>query len=333
MIVAMMRERNIGIDILKFLAVLMITNSHLEFMYVKFSWLATGGTLGNVLFFFCSGFTLFLKPISRAADFPNWYKRRINRIYPVVLAVAIIRCTFFDFHRDIDWIIIHGGRWFVTYIMVYYVFIYFAGLYLRRHINLLLVAVSLATCVWFFAMDRPFPFNMYGDDKVYLTWPLYFIFMLLGAQVGMNCSDKHPAGGRQWLYLAAALLSIGAFYGICGLSGRVESLAWTHVFSFVPLLIVVYSFYMWGQGDFAKRLYNNRIGHFIICFVGGLCLEIYLIQNSLFTEKLNFLFPLNIPIFLVIVVVAAYLVRCLARLISQTFNDAPYDWKAIVKLY
>lgn len=58
----MMKDRNIGIDILKFLAVLLITNSHMELLYGKYSVMATGGTIGDVLFFFCSGFTLFMKP-------------------------------------------------------------------------------------------------------------------------------------------------------------------------------------------------------------------------------------------------------------------------------
>ena len=112
-------QRNVGIDFLKFFAVLMITNSHMGLLYGKYEMLATGGAIGNILFFFCSGFTLFLKPFNSASEFPDWYKRRFNRIYPAILAVAIVKCTFFDFHRDINWIILHGGRWFITYIMVY----------------------------------------------------------------------------------------------------------------------------------------------------------------------------------------------------------------------
>lgn len=65
-----MKERNIGIDILKFFAALLITNSHMELLYGKYSILATGGAIGDVLFFFCSGFTLFL---GRMGRFDNWY--------------------------------------------------------------------------------------------------------------------------------------------------------------------------------------------------------------------------------------------------------------------
>lgn len=101
-----MKERNISIDILKCLAALLITNSHMELLYGKYSALATGGAIGDVLFFFCSGFTLFL---GRQGRFDNWYKRRINRIYPTVFAWAILGCFFFGYQNDMKNTLIHGG--------------------------------------------------------------------------------------------------------------------------------------------------------------------------------------------------------------------------------
>ena len=56
----MVRERDNSIDIVKFLAVLMIINSHADMMYPHLKILATGGAVGDCLFLFCSGFTLFL---------------------------------------------------------------------------------------------------------------------------------------------------------------------------------------------------------------------------------------------------------------------------------
>lgn len=38
-----MKQRDVSIDILKFFAVLLITNSHMDALYAKFSMLATGG--------------------------------------------------------------------------------------------------------------------------------------------------------------------------------------------------------------------------------------------------------------------------------------------------
>jgi len=44
-----MKERKVSIDILKCLAAILITNSHMQMLYPKFSFLATGGAVGDVL--------------------------------------------------------------------------------------------------------------------------------------------------------------------------------------------------------------------------------------------------------------------------------------------
>lgn len=76
-------KRDKSIDFLMFWAVLLVVNSHLEGMYVvPFKPLATGGIIGDALFFFCSGYKLFLGHFDR---FDNWYKRRVVRVYPSLL--------------------------------------------------------------------------------------------------------------------------------------------------------------------------------------------------------------------------------------------------------
>lgn len=50
-----MQPRNVSIDILKCLAAIIITNSHMDILYPCCKALATGGAIGDALFFFCSG--------------------------------------------------------------------------------------------------------------------------------------------------------------------------------------------------------------------------------------------------------------------------------------
>lgn len=87
-----MNERDYSIDILKFLAVFLIINSHMDALYVKYDMLATGGAIGDVLFLFASGYTLLLS--KRNLSFGNWYKRRINRIYPSVFVCTVMGALF-----------------------------------------------------------------------------------------------------------------------------------------------------------------------------------------------------------------------------------------------
>lgn len=81
-----MKQRDIAVDIVKFFAVFLIINSHADACYPKFSALATGGAIGDSLFMFVSGFTLYL---GKQICFDNYYKRRINRIYPSAFAATL----------------------------------------------------------------------------------------------------------------------------------------------------------------------------------------------------------------------------------------------------
>ena len=82
-----MKQRDLSIDILKFIACIAITNSHYDEVYGPLYSLATGGAIGDILFFFASGFTIFL---SNSGQFFDYYKRRIKRIYPTIFAWALM---------------------------------------------------------------------------------------------------------------------------------------------------------------------------------------------------------------------------------------------------
>ena len=53
----MEKKRDFRIDVMKFLAIFLIVNSHSDIAYPRYSMLATGGAIGDCLF--CSGYTLF----------------------------------------------------------------------------------------------------------------------------------------------------------------------------------------------------------------------------------------------------------------------------------
>ena len=71
------------------LAVLLVTNSHLEAFY-PLSFLADGGLIGLALFFAASGFGLAMSPRTRSTSFGTWMWRRLKRIYPAVLLTVLL---------------------------------------------------------------------------------------------------------------------------------------------------------------------------------------------------------------------------------------------------
>ena len=72
----MQDSRLYSLDFLKFVAALMITNSHFQPLYEDVSpSLATYGVHGNALFFFVSGFLLMMGfERKKVHGFLNWYK-------------------------------------------------------------------------------------------------------------------------------------------------------------------------------------------------------------------------------------------------------------------
>lgn len=142
----MIQHRNIALDILKFFAVVLITNSHFDNQYVYAKGLATGGAIGDALFFFISGYSLFLGRVGR---FDNWYKRRIRRIYPSVFSLAILTSMLHLSGYDMFHVLLYGGEWFVSCIMLYYIVLYFIRRYFVERLNCCYVAVAIILLVWY----------------------------------------------------------------------------------------------------------------------------------------------------------------------------------------
>lgn len=331
------RPINISIDILKFIAAILITNSHMEILYVDpFKSIATGGSIGNGLFFFCSGFTLFLGRIGR---FDNWYKRRINRIYPSVFAWAIISAAFFSVNRNMVDVILYGGHWFVSCIMIYYAVLYFVRRFAMEKLSLIFVLSAIIVlavylyCVItknYFIGIGSFESEKWITGATYFKWVYYFLFMLMGAMFGIS--------KKQWNYnLLPDLVKLGTcivlFYGVFFLGKKIQIIETFQIISLVPLLGTMFYFYKVANSDLLTKIYNNKYSGAVIKTIAGLCLEIYLVQFVLFTDKMNGIFPANLLIMFIIILVMAYIVRSVSRIFAQTFKDQDYDWKEIVKLY
>ena len=324
-----MKNRDYSIDILKFLAVFLIINSHMDALYVKYSILATGGAIGDVLFLFASGYTLLLS--KRNLRFDNWYKRRINRIYPSVL-VCVVMGALLRNENSLTLSALWGGE-FIVAIMTYYILIYWIKKYAIKFIPHIIaftgIIALLVYILWFPYKYETGERGMYGITTLF-RWIPYFAFMLFGSWMGLRRSALKFKPVMDFLLMIVCLV---VFYGIQLSAKKYPSIAPYQVITLFPLMGIVFYFYKWCNADFWKKLYSNKLGHLLVMTISGLCLESYLIQYSVFTTKMNGIFPLNLPIMIVIVLLVSFLCKCLSRLFSQTFKDGDYDWKEIVKLY
>ena len=322
-----MRQRNPSIDILKFFAALLITNSHMGMLYPEsLARLSTGGAIGDVLFFFCSGFTLFL---GRGGNFFNWYKRRINRIYPTVLIWAAIMAFGFGVRMGMDFTILHGGGWFVSCIMIYYVIMYFVRRYFVNRLKWVFGAACVAAIGWYLTEDSSTIF-MYGET--YFKWCHYFLFMLAGAICGLRMKEQGIVNHSVSCNILLLTISLVLFYGLQFVGTKNLLVAHLQILTLVPLMGITLSMYRLCCEGWLIRFYQHKWAHRIMYSVSALCLEIYVCQGFVFNTSWNYLFPLNILVNFVMVVAMAYCVKVASNWFSQTFKDEDYDWKRMLRL-
>ena len=105
------------------------------------------------------------------------------------------------------------------------------------------------------------------------------------------------------------------------------------IISLFPLLGMTFYFYKLGSTKIMRNIYNHKIFGTVIKIIGGLTLEIYLVQSSLLTDKMNDFFPLNLFVMFIIIVIVAYILRCASKLFSQIFKEQDLDYKEIFRLY
>lgn len=327
--VSVAEDRDRSIDLLKCAAVLCIFNAHSTMLYPKWQWLSTGGYVGDALFFFCSGFTLLMNGGRGLCRFDHWYKRRLSRMWPSCLAWGIV--AYFAFGRVIGVKAALWGQigWFVHCILIFYALIWLIGRYCMRWMKTLFVLSCVCACLMLTA-DQYFGFP---DGRLW-SYPFFFPVMLLGALVGSEPRSYATNTRGGGMLAVQTLVAFLLFSGVIALGTRIKSipqLRYFQVAGFPLVLLFVISFYR-AASVFAERVPKGAWKP--ILWVGGLCLDFYLVKWSFITGRLTFMFPLNIPVVLFYLLVLAYLNRSLGRIIQQTMERGkkPYDWHEIFKL-
>lgn len=309
----MVKERNIAIDVLKVFAVLLVMNSHMSMCYPRYSILASGGAIGDALFFFASGFTLFL---GKSMRFDNWYKRRINRIYPSILATAIFVYVVWNYSENIGDILLGKRYWFIGCILIYYVLLYPIKEYHdgKYAFHCLILGGAICVAIYFSFFNNGISFYRGGIYRCFA----YFLIMLQGAIMGRNMDDyryKH-------IHILFLLISIGLWYGLFFIGKN----SWFLLVSFIPLFGVTRYLYFICCAPVFNRLYIRKYVGNALYIVSQLCLEVYLVQKFVFTDTLNHIFPWNIPVIMLCVIIVAYMIKIISNFISQTFKTEPYEW-------
>jgi len=197
------------ITLLKFVAILMITNSHSKWMYPdSLQSLACGGAWGCAIFFFCSGFTM---ANIRTDCFWKYLLKRVVRIYPVIWIWYLLT---FSIQEDFTWkYMLWPKYWFIQAILTFYVFFYFCMKWLKPFISLVILGCLIAAAtIYYYADHSAWMIDLtYQKDKI--TWYYYFGLMLFGAFLRLRMSREKKEGCSTFRIFIIPL-SFVACYGV-----------------------------------------------------------------------------------------------------------------------
>lgn len=309
---------------LRAVACILITNSHQEEVY-PIRVFASGGLLGDVIFFAISGYCLYSL---KKQSFGKWYFKRLKRVYlPVWLTAGTLILT--NVYGNIGWkrvleLMIYPTHYhFVASILVLYIFFFFVMKFInytpgkedRR-----LMGVSVGIVALFFVLYYTiYDFSYYHIDDVNgkMIWCLFMLSMLIGAYFRRNEKKYINKGGIvPWI----ATTFCGVLYITTKLTiskGVIPvSLQWINQVTIVFLLICIFRCFI-GIEDKLKVLPSSVKAPFE--FIANMAFELYLAQAVIiptFNTGID-TFPRNFIIVISITFLFAWLVHIITDAILQ----------------
>lgn len=309
---------------LKALAAVLIVNSHFDRLYPVPA-LATGGAIGNALFFAISGFCLHPVNIS----FRKWFSRRIVRLYvPTTLMTIVSIATYYPLNPSIA-DIIHVFLWptifwFIGAMTVFYVLFFllkrletnrqYIVFFVVMAIIYIICYLRLDTSVWVIESKGLLSFEG-GFKLIY-----YFAAMMIGKWFRIHSGKRF---GRTTSYMVQAVTAFLTLYGCKYIIAKNTVIMHFQFFNQLSIIWMVVAIF-----KFALSLEEKEHPHFplilrkTVFFLSGHTLEIYLVQFLVIHYTENIVFPMNVVLAAVLIMILAGLLKGISgRIIERVFDE------------
>ena len=164
------------INYLRTIATVLITNSHYSNIW-PISAMATGGLLGNILFFAASGFCL----CNVKENFGKWYLKRFLRIYPV-MAIFTLLTVLSGFYPLASWgdavrLFLYPTNYiFLFWLMVLYVPFYLVAWLSKRYKNIMEITLAGILFAWLLVYLLFIDKSVYHIDNVEKPFIMFLYF-------------------------------------------------------------------------------------------------------------------------------------------------------------
>ena len=317
-----MKEKKQFINLLRVLAAVCITNSHFANVW-PVSGIASGGMVGDVLFFAISGYCLYHSDF-KFRDFGKWYIKRIRRIYITVVLIALITCLFTGFPEITrDWIhmFVYPTQYhFVASIMVLYIIYYIWMHFLKQWRIKIWVSGLIYSIVVLAVYCMTFDKSWYHIDVVeeHFIRFLFFGAMLIGAHIREKTQDKDTQRLQQniWKSTGICIASVILYFAVRLAVPRFELFS-VQFLTWIAILLALYFIFRWAESleSLLIRLPGKLQG--VISFIAGITLQIYLVQFPIINRFDALPFPVNLLVIAVMIFAGATAVYWIDRGIQR----------------
>jgi hypothetical protein len=289
--------------------------------------LATGGMIGNALFFALSSFGLYLSwTINPKQTFSSWYGSRIMRIYPSVWIIVIfvifplsLLLGTFKVHELLAFVgkLFYPPFWFLQALMIYYLILYFI---LRNYSKLVLLTIAVFTTITYGTYYYHLDLSKYSIESTPFRIVFYFAIFLWGIYLA---SIKATLRYQGCIDYVLAFLCIGIMYlhKYMQLKGEYASLQFIQQLVTFPL--IYYLFKIAKSPLVSDGIMNHRVVGNLFNYLSTITLELFMINNLIgdIVATMTVKFPFNVSILLSINFIFAAAVYYTAQPIRKALSN------------
>lgn len=314
-----------SIFLLKCLAVLLVLNSHLDAIYPVPA-LATGGALGNTLFFFVSGYT-WASGVNKK-PFTEWYKGKLSRIYIPTIITNVVYIILFGIDNakpiaDLFRIFVFPNKsWFCGVLLLFSVFYYYIARGNKKAIIGSMITCAIVYFVWYVAV---LDYSVYSVESLtrggLCRYTYYAICMLFGLYFRRFIKVTENRCG---VYAVFSFLFVIAFYFdkyLMTKNNLSMKLQFLNQLLTLAAVVAVVCLILGSE----QKLSSHSAVIKPISIIADYSWEIYLTQTIIIPKIQGIPFPVNFLIILVLIAVASFMLKQLVgmllnRRIKDRFN-------------
>ena len=315
-------------DILRCIAILLILNSHLD-LYYPVRYIGTGGAIGNALFFMLSSFGLLISERTNPRSFPEWFTRRIMRIYPPVWATLLLIIIPVSIFVPVDNYFNIGNAanildfansffyppfWFLRALMLFY----FCSFFLIKKFNYkkTFIVLGITLIAYFYCYFKYLDLSTFCIEDLPFKLLFYFMAFILGIILADNTSRIKYSGIIDFVYLFSSIFLI---YVHKYLMTKNILCAFQFIQHFLIFVAVYYFLKISRSEIIPKYIFRFHLSNFVN-YISGLTLEIYIVHTAISPVilKMNYRFPLNVIVLLAVTFTLSSIVKYSAKRIVST---------------